>query len=115
MHIRKPSEHAREAFAHLLTTYVTLTGGFRSRARLEDAVLCHESHEKVDVVAIPAFRKRFQVLNSHRHRVLHAPTKVRSSSASSGASLVNRGSTPAVGTVALWQRFCLLMLSRAMP
>src|SRR5262245_66021816 len=87
MHIRKPPEHAREAFAHLLTTYVARAGGFRSCARCEDAVLCHESHEKLDVMAIPAFRERFQVLNSHRHRVLHASAAVRSSRESGGLSL----------------------------
>src|SRR5215510_6403823 len=71
MHVGKPPENTREAFEHLLTAYVALAGGLRSGARLEDAVLCHESHEEVDVVAIPAFRERFQVLNGHRHRVLH--------------------------------------------
>src|SRR5262245_13640597 len=78
MYVGEPPEHAGETFAHLLTPHVALAGGLRSRACLENAVLRHEGHEKVDVVAIPAIRERFQVLDGDCHRVRRAHTRLRS-------------------------------------
>src|SRR4029079_5255399 len=97
--------YAGEAFAHLFTANVALASRLRSRARLKDAVLCHEGHEVIDVVAIPAIRERFQVLDGDRHRVLRAQLTSRSSNSESREGFgqimdlqvrpLNRGSTDA--------------------
>src|SRR5262249_26012167 len=63
--VREHLEDLCEGLAHALAALVARAADFLARGRLEHAVVGHEGHDEVDVVAIPAVAERFQIFDRH--------------------------------------------------
>ena len=58
-------EDARERRAHVLAAGVVGAAGLGAARALEDAIVGHERHQRVDVVAIPTVEEPLEILARH--------------------------------------------------
>ena len=63
MSIGKGRPDSGETSSHRLSADITSAGHVRTRRRFEDAVISHEGHERIDIVAIPGIGEILQDSN----------------------------------------------------